>query len=83
LRQVLASHERSSIKVAVQKKMDHRRLSEDLAEPDSESSSQQDELQLARLAGTRTVDFKLAASLRHSFQPSRAGLLSSLSEVEA
>jgi hypothetical protein len=82
LRQVLASHERSSIKVAVQKKMDHRRLSEDLAEPDSESSSQQDELQLARLAGTRTVDFKLAAS-RHSFQPSRAGLLSSLSEVEA
>src|ERR1700746_1104278 len=42
----------------------------------------EDELQLARLASTRTVDFKLAASLRHSFQPSRAGLLSSLSEVE-
>jgi hypothetical protein len=33
----------------------------------------EDELHLARLAGTRTVDFKLAATLRHSFQPSRAG----------
>jgi len=43
----------------------------------------EDELQLARPADTRTVDFKLAASLRHSFQPPQAGLLSSLSEVEA
>ena len=43
----------------------------------------EDESQLARLAGTRTVDFTLATSLRHSFQPSQAGLLSFLLEVEA
>ena len=42
-----------------------------------------EEVQLARLAGTPAADSESAASLRHSIEQARAGLLSSLSEVEA
>src|ERR1700735_4688160 len=42
-----------------------------------------DEVQLARLAGTPAANSERAASLRQSIQASRAGLLSSVSEVEA
>jgi anaerobic magnesium-protoporphyrin IX monomethyl ester cyclase len=42
-----------------------------------------DEVQLARLAGTPAANSERAASLRQSIQLSRAGLLSSVAEVEA
>ena len=42
-----------------------------------------DEVQLARLAGTPAANSERATSLRQSIELSRAGLLSSLSEVEA
>ena len=42
-----------------------------------------DEVQLARLAGTPAANSERATSLRQSIQLSRAGLLSSVSEVEA
>jgi anaerobic magnesium-protoporphyrin IX monomethyl ester cyclase len=42
-----------------------------------------DEVQLARLAGTPAANSERASSLRQSIQLSRAGLLSSVSEVEA
>jgi radical SAM superfamily enzyme YgiQ (UPF0313 family) len=42
-----------------------------------------EEVQLARLAGTAAANSEGAASLRHSIQVTRAGMLSSVSEVEA
>jgi anaerobic magnesium-protoporphyrin IX monomethyl ester cyclase len=42
-----------------------------------------DEVQLARLAGTPAANSERATSLRQSIQLSRAGLLSSVAEVEA
>jgi radical SAM superfamily enzyme YgiQ (UPF0313 family) len=42
-----------------------------------------DEVQLARLAGTPAANSERASNLRQSIQLSRAGLLSSFSEVEA
>jgi radical SAM superfamily enzyme YgiQ (UPF0313 family) len=42
-----------------------------------------DEVQLARLAGTPAANSERATSLRQSIQSLRAGLLSSVSEVEA
>src|ERR1700722_16106927 len=42
-----------------------------------------DEVQLARLSGTPAANSERATSLRQSIQLSRAGLLSSVSEVEA
>jgi anaerobic magnesium-protoporphyrin IX monomethyl ester cyclase len=42
-----------------------------------------DEVQLARLAGTPAANSERATSLRQSIELSRAGLLSSVSEVEA
>ncbi len=42
-----------------------------------------EEVQLARLAGTPAANSERAASLRQSIQLSRAGLLSSVSEVDA
>src|SRR5580692_10303598 len=42
-----------------------------------------EEVQLARLAGTPEANSESAASLRHSIEQARAGLLSSLAEVEA
>jgi anaerobic magnesium-protoporphyrin IX monomethyl ester cyclase len=42
-----------------------------------------DEVQLARLAGTPAADSDLAATLRNQIQLSRAGLHSTLTEVEA
>ena len=42
-----------------------------------------EEVQLARLAGTPAANSESATSLRHSIQVTRAGMLSSVSEVEA
>src|SRR5580698_5510865 len=42
-----------------------------------------EEVQLARLAGTPAADSESAASLRHSIEQARAGLLSTVSEVDA
>jgi radical SAM superfamily enzyme YgiQ (UPF0313 family) len=42
-----------------------------------------EEVQLARLAGTAAATSEHAATLRHSIQMTRAGMLSSVAEVEA
>src|SRR5277367_1077198 len=42
-----------------------------------------EEVQLARLAGSGAANSESAASLRHSIEQARAGLLSSVSEVDA
>jgi hypothetical protein len=42
-----------------------------------------EEVQLARMAGTPAADSESAASLRQSIEQARAGLLSTVSEVDA
>jgi DNA-binding CsgD family transcriptional regulator len=42
-----------------------------------------EEVQLARLAGSGAANSESAVSLRHSIEQARAGLLSTVSEVDA